>query len=184
MGLPKFVDHYPVILKQTIVCCLINYVSGVECSHEFLINNFINIFIINHRVRKRDEDEKEKVLLLKRHVETMICVLDGMAWRMENNQVSNIVYGLTLDGCAYKLSNQKKRAQSLFVANFVGLEILNAELKNFVTKFVYERKKFPKLLRRTKHDEIIKILCCMSLGVFALKLLSIEGLNVHRLFKH
>lgn len=107
-GYAKVCWPLPVILKQTIVCCLINYVSGLECSHEFLINNFINIFIINHRVRKRDEDDEEKVLLLGRHVENMICFfLDGMVWRVENNQVSKTVYGLTLDGCAYKLGLEK-----------------------------------------------------------------------------
>lgn len=50
-------------------------------------------------------------------------------------------------------------------------------------QFVYECIKFANLSRKTKHDEIIKILCCMSLGVFAFKLLSIKASRVHRLFK-
>lgn len=73
----KFVDHNTVIFKETIVG-LINYVCGVECSHEFLINNFINFFIINHRRKKEKKMTRKKVYQLLRHVANTKFVLDSM----------------------------------------------------------------------------------------------------------
>lgn len=63
----KFVDHYPVMILLFV--CLINYVYGVDRSYEFLINNFINFFIINHRKQyEKKQSDDEKVSQLMRHV--------------------------------------------------------------------------------------------------------------------
>lgn len=59
--------------------CVINYVSGVEHSHEFLINNFINFFIIKHRNKRNEEieDDEKKLSCCGRHVANTIFVFDS-----------------------------------------------------------------------------------------------------------
>lgn len=72
--------------------CVINYVSGVEHSHEFLINNFINFFFIEHRNKRNEEieDDEKKLSCCWRHVANTIFVFDSEEGRGKNNLVPNI----------------------------------------------------------------------------------------------